>query len=54
MKNTSPEVLREMFHEEDDIKEFLADMEQLIKDETMHAEICEKQSRGFSKVMYGT
>lgn len=52
MKNTNPEVLNEVFPDENDVKEFLADMEQLIKDEEMHAGICKKQVGGYTTVMY--
>lgn len=54
MKNTNHEVLKDLFSDEEDVTEFLADMEQLIKDEDMHANICKKQIGGFTKVMYGT
>jgi hypothetical protein len=52
MKNTNPEVLNEVFPDENDVKEFLDDMEQLIKDEEMHAGICKKQVGGYTTVMY--
>jgi hypothetical protein len=53
MKNTNPDVLNQVFSTEDDVNEFLTDIEQLIKDEEMHAGICEKQVGGYTTIMYG-
>ncbi|WP_245747893.1 hypothetical protein [Methanolobus profundi] len=52
MSNTDPEIIKELLPEENDASDFLSDMEQLIKDESMHAGICKKQIGGFTKVMY--
>ncbi|WP_340818876.1 hypothetical protein [Methanolobus sp. WCC4] len=52
IKKAKPEVIKEILPDENDADEFLNDMEQLIKDEEMHADICKKQTGGFAKVMY--
>lgn len=52
MKNTEPGIIEALFENENDRMEFLEDLEQLIKDEEKHANICKKQIGGYLKVKY--
>jgi hypothetical protein len=52
MKNTNSDIIKELLPNEEDVTDFLTDLEQLIKDEDVHASICKKQIGGFTKVMY--
>ncbi|WP_406656729.1 hypothetical protein V7O62_12815 [Methanolobus sp. ZRKC2] len=52
MKNADPDVINVLFENENDRKEFLEDLEQLIKDEEKHTSICKKQIGGFMKVNF--
>ncbi|MBN2110695.1 MAG: hypothetical protein JW705_06365 [Methanosarcinaceae archaeon] len=52
MLNTDPGIIRALFGNENDRKEFLQDLEQLIKDEEKHTNICKKQIGGYLKIKY--
>lgn len=52
IKNTNSDVIKELLLNEDDQIEFLQDIEQLIKDEEKHANICKDKIGGFAKIMY--
>ncbi|MDG6243580.1 MAG: hypothetical protein QCH31_04195 [Methanolobus sp.] len=52
IKNANSDVIKELFPSEKDAFEFLTEIEQLIKEEQKHADICKKQIGGFAKIKY--
>ncbi|WP_242492618.1 hypothetical protein [Methanolobus psychrotolerans] len=51
IKNANLDVITELFPNENDQTEFMQDIEQLIKDEEKHANICKSKIGGFAKIM---
>jgi hypothetical protein len=50
--NADAPVIEELLPDPSDRKEFMSDLQKLIRDEEKHASICNKQAQGFAKVMY--
>lgn len=52
ISNARSEIIKDLLPHNNEADEFLNDIEQLIKDEEMHAGICKNQIGGFTKVIY--
>jgi hypothetical protein len=52
MMNAESSVIEELLPDPIDRREFINDLQKLIRDEEKHASICNKQALGFAKVMY--
>ncbi len=52
IKGADPGVIKQLLHSDEDISDFLNDIDQLIKDEEKHASICKRIVGGYQKIMY--